>query len=76
LTICLGADRKNCTVQKRVFSRTAGGVQNEIRAVLAGEFRRTINQFADLGFDAKIERFALTGVTLCAWPLGQNIRSS
>ena len=70
LTICLGADCKNCTIQKRVFGRTAGSVQNEIRAVLASEVRRTINQLADLGFDAKIERFALTGVTLCASHIG------
>jgi hypothetical protein len=63
LTIGLGADRKHGAIQKGILGRTAGGVQNKIRPILACEFRRTIDQFSDLRFDAKVKRCAFTGLT-------------
>lgn len=60
-SICLRANRKNDAVQQSVLGRAPGGVENEIRTVLSGEFRRAINQLANLRSDAKIEGLALSG---------------
>ena len=59
LTVNTGA------IQKRVLGCTPGRVKDEIRAVLASQFRRSINQFAYVGFDAKVQRFTLGCLMLC-----------
>src|SRR5438270_14049643 len=51
----LRADRKHGAIQKRVLGRAPGSIEDEIRAVLPGEFSRSINQFPYLWLNAKVE---------------------
>src|SRR5207249_8755602 len=64
LTIRLRANRKNGTIQQRVLGSATSRIQDKIRAVLAGEFRGSIDQFAHLRLDAEVERFAPAGLPL------------
>ena len=65
LSIRLRADRKHCAIEKRVLGRAPGSIEDEISAVFACEFRRSINQFPYARLDPKIQRLALGGLTLC-----------
>ena len=61
----LGLTVKIVRSSKVSSAARSGGVEDEIRTVLSNEFRGTINQFADLRSDAKIEGLALSRFALC-----------
>ena len=52
------------TIQQSVLCGAAGCIQDKIGAVLAGELRGSIDQFAHLRLDADIEGFAPGGLAI------------
>ena len=54
----LRTDRHDHLVQQSVFCRQSGRVQDEVSAIFAPRLCRTVDEIADLGLDANIERFA------------------
>jgi hypothetical protein len=58
LAIRLRTHREYCAVQQRVLSGATSRVQDKIGAVLAGDLRGPIDQFAYLRLDADVERLA------------------
>src|ERR1700736_6412620 len=65
LTIGGRAYGKQGAIQQRVLGCTPGSVEYEIRAVFTGELRGPVNQLAYLWLNAKVQRVALAGLTLC-----------
>ena len=59
--IGLPVDRNERLVEQRVFGSAAGGVEDEIGAVLAARLGGAVDQTAFLGLDADILRLALAG---------------